>query len=290
MKTVLLRELSLAAPIYALVALAASLPTMAAAEESGRASPQIIEEITVTARKREERVIDTPVAVSVMSAEDLERYNTRDLAQLTQRIPGLQIANGQGGGAGGNISIRGIGKPPGTSDYGIDAPVSLVIDGMNFSRNHMIKTGFFDSEAVEVLKGPQALYFGKNSPAGVIAIRSISPEVGGEFEGFVRAQYEFVTEDPVVEAGFSLPVGDHWAFRLVARGQDMDGGYIENTAQPLDVSALYPGTNFTARGASYDEFPAQKQAVVRFTTVWEPNENFDATLKLFRSPITVQKD
>ncbi|MCY4563664.1 MAG: TonB-dependent receptor, partial [Gammaproteobacteria bacterium] len=254
-----------------------------AAEGASESDQAVVEEVIVTARKREERAIDTPVAVSVMNEDDLDLYNTRDLTQLTERIPGLEVIHSGGGGAGGNMTIRGIGKPPGTADYGIDAPVSLVIDGMPFSRNHMILTGFFDSEAVEVLKGPQALYFGKNSPAGVIAIRSKTPDVGAPMEGFVRAQYEFVAEDPVVEAGFSLPLGDQLAIRLAGRRQDMQGGWIENVAEPLDASGLYPGTNYSTRGASYDEYPAQKQSVVRFTAVWEPNERFDATLKMFRS-------
>ena len=265
----------------ALASLATAVPAIAS--DSGEQADNIIEEVIVTARKREERAIDTPVAVSVMTAEDIDRYNTRNLTELGARIPGVEVIHGAGGGAGGNITIRGIGKPPGTSDYGIDAPVSVVIDGMPFSRNHMIMTGFFDSEALEVLKGPQALYFGKNSPAGVIAIRSKSPTVGGEVEGFARASYEFVTEDPVLEAGLSLPVGDTLAFRLAARGQDMKGGWLENVAEPLDLSPLYPGTDYATRGASYDDYPGQKQAVVRFTTVFEPNERFDATLKIFRS-------
>ena len=266
----------------ALASFVAMAPAMAA-DSMEQADNITVEEIIVTARKREERAIDTPVAVSVMTEEDIERYNTRNLTELGTRIPGLEVIHGAGGGAGGNITIRGIGKPPGTADYGIDAPVSLVIDGMPFSRNHMIMTGFFDSEALEVLKGPQALYFGKNSPAGVIAIRSKSPEVGGEMEGFVRASYEFVTEDPAIEAGLSLPVGDTLAFRLAMRGQDMKGGWLKNVAEPLDLSPLYPGTDFATRGASYDEYPAQKQAVTRFTTVFEPNERFDATYKFFRS-------
>ena len=243
----------------------------------------MVEEVIVTARKREERAIDTPVAVSVMDEDDLDLYNTRNLTELTERIPGLEIVHGGGGFAGGNMTIRGIGKPPGTVDYGIDAPVSLVIDGMPLSRNHMILNRLFDSEAVEVLKGPQALYFGKNSPAGVIAIRSKSPDVGGSMEGFVRAQYEFVSEDPVVEAGFSMPLGDQFAIRVAGRRQDIQGGWMENVAEPLDASSLYPGTNYSTRGASYEEYPAQKQSVVRFTAVWEPNERFDATLKMFRS-------
>ena len=271
-----------AGALVALIGLAGS-SAVAAAEDMERADNLTIEEVIVTARKREERAIDAPVAVAVMTEDDIERYNTRNLTELGARVPGVEVIHSMGGGAGGNITIRGIGKPPGTADYGIDAPVSLVIDGMPFSRNHMIMTGFFDSEALEVLKGPQALYFGKNSPAGVIAIRSKSPEVGGEMAGFVRASYEFVTEDPAIEAGLSLPVGDALAFRLAARGQDMKGGWLDNVAQPLDVGALYPGTGWQTRGASYDEYPAQKQAVVRFTTVFEPSERFDATLKIFRS-------
>ena len=98
-----------------------------------------------------------------------------------------------------------------------------------------------------------------------------------------RAQYEFVTQDPVLEAGLSLPVGDALAFRLAARGQDMKGGWLKNVAEPLDLSPLYPGTDYATRGASYDDYPGQKQAVVRFTTVFEPNDRFDATYKLFRS-------
>ena len=171
----------------------------ALAQETAKASTQLIEEVTVTARKREERVIDAPVAVSVMTAEDVELYNTRDLAQITQRVPGVEVTHGAGGAAGGNVTIRGVGKPPGTNDYGLDAPVSIVMDGMPFSRNHLLDTGFFDIQSVEILKGPQALYFGKNSPAGVIAIHSISPEVGGEVDGFIRTQYEFVAEDQVLE-------------------------------------------------------------------------------------------
>ena len=74
-------------------ALAVGALTPVAALAAERATNAVIEEVTVTARKREERVIDTPVAVSVLTQEEIERYNTRDLAQLTQRIPGVSIAH-----------------------------------------------------------------------------------------------------------------------------------------------------------------------------------------------------
>ena len=114
-----------------------------------------IEEVIVTARKREERLIDVPVSAAVLTAEELDRYRTRDLAELTQRIPGLSISHAAGGGQGGNISIRGVGNL--ATDYGTDQPVSLVLDGMSFQRSHVLDVGFFDLQSVEVLKGPQSL-------------------------------------------------------------------------------------------------------------------------------------
>ena len=174
-----------------------------------------IEEITVTARKREERLLDVPVSAAALTAQELDRYKTRDLVDLTSRIPGLTIERGTGGGQGGDIQIRGIGNL--AVDYGTDQPVSLVIDGMPFQRSHMLDVGFFDTQSVEVLKGPQALYFGKNSPAGVIGVVSKSPTVGEDAEGFISASYEFVTEDPVIEAGISFPVSDQLSMRIAGR-------------------------------------------------------------------------
>lgn len=284
-RTVRRRGLATRVPMMSLLATTAltgagGVSSAVAAEGGGLA----IEEVVVTARKREERLVDTPVAVAALAQEEVERYYTRDLDQLSARLPGVQIGHAAGGGAGGSIFIRGVGNL--AVDYGADQPVSLVIDGMSFSRGHMLDTGFFDIEAVEVLKGPQALYFGKNSPAGVISITSVTPKVGEEMNGYVRAAYEFVTEDPVIEAGVSMPIGDTLAVRLAGRYQDMQGGYLKNTAQPLDTTALNSGPS---RGASYKDYPEQEQNILRLTTVWEPTDNFDATLKLFRS-FTKQND
>ena len=245
-----------------------------------------IEEITVTARKREERLLDVPVSAAALTAQELDRYKTRDLVDLTSRIPGLTIERGTGGGQGGDIQIRGIGNL--AVDYGTDQPVSLVIDGMPFQRSHMLDVGFFDTQSVEVLKGPQALYFGKNSPAGVIGVVSKSPTVGEDAEGFISASYEFVTEDPVIEAGISFPVSDQLSMRIAGRFQNMNGGWLDNNAQVVDNTVLALGVPFYStpqplRGPSMDKYPGQEQTVIRWTTVWEPSDNFQAKLKLFYS-------
>ena len=258
------------------------IPVWAAGESA------VLEEVVVTARRREERLLDVPVSAAVLSAEELDRYRTRDLAELTHRIPGVQISHAGGGGQGGNMSIRGVGGL--ASDYGTDQPVSLLLDGMPFSRSHILDVGFFDVASVEVLKGPQALYFGKNSPAGVIGVTSVSPRVGAALEGFVRASYEFEAEDQVLEAGISFPVSDTIAMRIAGRFQDMQGGWLDNSAAVVDNSLPEPVaglpfyfTDQPVRGASYDEWPQQEQTVLRLTTVWEPTDNFKANLKLFYS-------
>lgn len=241
-----------------------------------------IETVMVSARKTEERAIDTPVALSVLSETQIQRYNTTDVTQLTSQLPGVEVNKASGGGAGGNFIIRGIGRQ--ASDYGAEQPVAFVIDGFSFTRGHMSSVGFFDVSSVEVLKGPQTLFFGKNSPAGVISVTSISP--GDDYEGFARLSYEFRAEDPSIEFGVSVPVSDKLKIRVAGRGQFMQGGYYKNTASdlvglprdlsPFETTALYP-TNPN----QFSEQPKTKQYVGRITAVFEPTDNFDATLKIF---------
>ena len=84
--------------LVALSLIAISFAPVAAVAAEQRAE---IEEVTVTARKREERLIDVPVSAAVLTREEIERYRTRDLAELTERIPGVMIQHAGGGGQGG---------------------------------------------------------------------------------------------------------------------------------------------------------------------------------------------
>lgn len=269
----------------ALLLTSASLPAGAQDAPPPPPSPEArrtIDTVMVSARKTEERAIDTPVALAVMDEAQIQRYNTTDITQLSSQLPGVEVNKASGGGAGGNFIIRGIGRQ--ASDYGADQPVAFVLDGFSFTRGHMSSVGFFDVENVQVLKGPQTLFFGKNSPAGVIAVTSISP--GDEFEGFARLSYEFRAEDPSLEFGVSIPVNDKLAIRVAGRGQFMQGGYYRNTASdlvglprdlsPFETTALYP-TNPN----QFTKTPKTKQFVGRLTAVFTPSDNFDATLKIF---------
>ena len=253
----------------------------ASASDAAAASPGSgevsLEEVTVTARKQAERLIDVPVVASVMSAEQLQRYNTTDLEQLNAEIPGVQIFHADGGGGGGGISIRGVGQQ--AVDYGAEEPVAVVVDGMAFTRGHILDTGFFDMQSLEVLKGPQSLFFGKNSPAGVINITSNGPD--STFGGYMRASYEFTTEDPVIEGAVSVPVSDKLSFRFAAHAEDMQGGWLTNDAVPVQMPAGYGGQE--TLGASYNKYPMTKELLGRITMLWKPTDRFTVTLKAFGS-------
>jgi outer membrane receptor protein involved in Fe transport len=262
--------------------------------ESGGGSTTL-EEVTVTARKKEERLIDVPVAAAVLSNETLSKYNTTDLIQISTLTTGVQIARTGGGTPGAAVYIRGIGVFG--PDYASESPVSLVIDGIPITRGHIIDTGFFDQSNIQILKGPQSLFYGKNSPAGVIAINSNSP--GDRLEGYLRASYGFNSQDPQIEGAVSVPITNTLAIRLAVRAEDMQGGYVYNQSQPLAINPLgnpaspqydpahtdpfLTPANSSLAGPNYDKYPKTKELLERFTAVWKPSSRFDATLKVFGS-------
>lgn len=265
-------------------ALAQDGPAPTAAPSDNPKSIAGIESITITARKKDERQIDVPVASTVLPPEAIERYATTDLTQLGFQTPGVRIDRAGGGTPGSFIYIRGIGVFG--PDYASEQPVSVVVDGVPIGRGHIIDAGFFDQASIQILKGPQSLFFGKNTPAGVIALDSVSP--GNEFEGYVRASYGIATEDPTIEGAVSIPLSDKLAIRVAVRGEAMQGGYMKGTAEPRTVTpAEFPDPFFTGPtvlpGANFNKYPQTKQLVGRFTAVFTPNDRFDATLKQFAS-------
>ncbi|MDB5479930.1 MAG: hypothetical protein JWO83_983 [Caulobacteraceae bacterium] len=233
-----------------------------------------ISEITVTAAKRQELLVNVPVAASTLGYVQLQQYAATDLTSIAQQLPGVELQETGGGNSGASFSIRGVGNL--AVDYGNEQPVALVIDGMQLTRGHAIDIGAFDVGQVEVLEGPQALFFGKNSPAGVVSLTTVSP--GRTFEGYARAGYEVATRTPFGEFAVSAPVTDTLSVRFALRYSNMQGGTVRNLARPIPDP--FPGeTAFTLPGAAASERPQSKFIIGRFTAVWRPNDAFDATLK-----------
>lgn len=264
------RQLSLAASLVVLaspaVLHAQATPAPAPADDTASAQ---LEDIVVTARRRQESLLDVPVAVSAISAQALENAHVTDVTQIAQMTPQLLIAPASGGG-GGTISIRGVGSS--YLDPGIEQSVGVLVDNVSVGRGRFIMASQFDLQQVEILKGPQALFFGKNSPAGVISITSAGPT--SDFEARAIAGYEFEAEEKYVEAYVSGPLTDTLGARLAGKFSDIKG-WIRNVA-PGGANPIYP---FDIPGPSTGLAPAYKSYSGRVTLKWEPTSDFDATFK-----------
>ncbi len=236
-------------------------------------------DIVVTARRREETLVSVPVVVSVLSQQDLARNNATDLTRIGELTPTVVIGTYKSNG-GGSLAIRGISSP--ANQTGFEQAVSVAIDGVQTSDGRIAQLGFFDLQQVEVLKGPQALFFGKNSPAGVISIKTADP--GRDLEFILRAGYEFVGDEYMLEGVASVPLGDTFGVRLAVKYRNLDG-WLRNTAQPL-ANPFYRPLTGAPIGASQlpgtkDPRPGDKEFLGRLTLKGELAPNLTARLKLF---------
>ena len=250
------------------VSSAASAQTVPAATAG---SLTALEEIVVTARRSTERLIDVPVAVTALSAATIERAHVSDLTQIAQLTPSLIVASA-GSGTGGSIAIRGVATS--FLDPGVEQSVGLNVDGVAIGRAHYLNAAQFDLAQVEVLKGPQALFFGKNSPAGVISITSANPT--RRFAAMVRAGYEFEAKEKFTEGFVSGPISDTLGLRIAAKFADLDGWFTNRV--PATPSVSYPG--LTIPGGLYKTSPSTQQIVGRVTLDWKPTTDFSANLKI----------
>jgi outer membrane receptor protein involved in Fe transport len=178
--------------------------------------------IIVTATKREQTLQDVPVAVSVTTAEAIERAQVRDLKDLQTLVPSLRVSQLQSS-ASTDFIIRGFGN--GSNNVGIEGSVGVFIDGVYRSRSAAAISDLPNLQRVEVLRGPQSTLFGKNASAGVISIVTAAPRY--EFGGSVEASYG--NFDAIVLKGdVTGPiVADKIAFSL-AGGINKRDGYGTN--------------------------------------------------------------
>ncbi|WP_296675847.1 TonB-dependent receptor [Novosphingobium sp.] len=183
-----------------------------AAEEQGN-------EIVITATKREQTLQDVPVAVSVTTAETIERAKIRDLSDLQSIVPALRVGQLQSS-ANTNFFIRGFGN--GANNAGIEPSVGVFVDGVYRSRTAAQIGDLPDVQRIEVLRGPQSTLFGKNASAGVISIVTRAPQF--KFGGNVEASYGNYNA-VVVKGVVTGPVSDTIAVSL-AGGINKRDGYI----------------------------------------------------------------
>jgi iron complex outermembrane receptor protein len=247
----------------------------AAADSTDGGQSFQLEEVLVTARKRVESLDRVPVVVTSISQTALQNNVATDLSKVGELAPQVSISQ-SGSGTGAIITVRGISS--GSNDAGLDQSVAIEIDGVPISRGQVVSAALYDMKQIQVLEGPQALFFGKNSPAGVISMRTAEPT--DHYEGYVTPGYEFNADERFIEGAVSGPLFDNLKARLAFRGSRM-GGWIENVAAPLPD---FVNPAFTDPGATQgNRLPAERRYSGRLTLLWTPLESFDAEIKWTRN-------
>lgn len=236
------------------VACLALLAPAGFAQEAPEAAPEDVQatmnKVIVTARKRDELLGDVPTAISAFGKEDIARLNIASIDDLASFTPGLQTAESSVS-SGGSISLRGVGS--GSSNYLGDQAVSINVDGMQVGTLNIRKSAQIDLEQIEILRGPQALFFGKNSPGGVISMKTADPTQDTLLA--LETGYEAVSQDAYYQAVYSAPISDKVAVRLAARYSDLNGYFkvksVPSNGDPLvtpaPISRWPGGEEFFAR-------------------------------------------
>uniref|UniRef100_UPI00286E7B6E TonB-dependent receptor n=1 Tax=Sandarakinorhabdus sp. TaxID=1916663 RepID=UPI00286E7B6E len=206
----------------ALLATAGLLASLPAAAQTAAAGDAVVNdaEIVVSARRRDERLIDVPVAVTAFSQADLQKYQAVDLSGLQAAAPNLNLVQGRGSAASANIFIRGIGQPDALQTF--DPAVGVYVDGVYLSRIQGALLNLFDVERIEVLRGPQGTLYGKNTTGGAISIVSRKPDLN-TFKAAGSALYGSYNQ--IILNGYvSAPlVGDRLALSLAGQYDKRDG-------------------------------------------------------------------
>lgn len=184
-----------------------------------------LEEVIVTAQKREQRLMDVPVAVSAVGRDAIENNEINNIDDLSKLIPSLRFTSDAYTNSA--VNVRGIG----TNVYSIavEPNVSVMLDGVVLARSSMASFDFTDIERVEVLRGPQGTLFGKNASAGLVHV--ITRDPAEEFEGRARLSYEWADNTPGDLAKFqgtvSGPLFSALSGRLSLFTKKADG-HLEN--------------------------------------------------------------
>jgi iron complex outermembrane receptor protein len=232
---------------------AATLLTMTAHAQSGADASDSLQEVIVTAQKREEPLSKIPIAVSAVSPQELATAGVQAVEDLTTRVPDLEIGNNNFLGNAVVLTIRGL-----TSnyfDYLGDPAVSTYVDGVYVARTEGLSTGFFDLERVEVLRGPQGTLYGRNTIAGAVNVITASPK--DEFDAAAEVSAGNYN-DIQTRAMVNVPVTDEFSVRLSTMTHRNDGYFNTegSTARNYGVaddfggrlSALFhPGDRFKWR-------------------------------------------
>ncbi len=207
--------------------LGAIIPMIGHAQDVAPAG-MALEEVIVTAQKREEKAQDVPVSITALNADDLAATGTSSTMDLKTSVPSLNITTGVAGF--GMPRLRGVGASG--QGPGIENPVAVYIDDVYYGATFGIIQSLFDTAQVVVLKGPQGTLYGRNTTGGLMQVRTRDPE----FDLAGKAQIGYGSYDTVNGAGFITGgLSDSVAMSLSGQYQNRNEGYGVNRFTGNDV-------------------------------------------------------
>lgn len=202
-----------------LVALSAGAPALAQTPPQTARGTQV-EEVIVTAQKREERLLDVGLAVASVSAETLRRERISQSTDLVTHVPSMDVKENIPG-AQAIVTVRGVGLNDFSSTN--NSTVGVYVDDVFLASFAQMDFNLFDLDRVEVLKGPQGTLYGRNSTAGAINIISAAPSLSGNSGLLSITGANFERWEGEAVGNFAL--SDQLAIRLSAKGVKQDEGY-----------------------------------------------------------------
>jgi len=259
----LLKKKVLAASVAAAVAVTFG-PSSAFAQRQ-------IEEVVVTAERRDATEQTTSISMEVFSGEQLRESGIREVRDLQNAMPGIQI---QDNGNGSDVNIRGVGTSVFSPD--VQMGVQIVNDGLVHGEPMGLNGAFFDVGTIEVLRGPQGTFIGQSAAGGAILINSANPDFDG-VHGYVDGTFGNYQHNSV-EAAINLPISDTWAARIAVLTEQRESYYQNLGGQVIanNQQAWGPGK--------------LDNRSVRLSLLWEPSDTFSATFKVMENAVNHDGD
>jgi outer membrane receptor protein involved in Fe transport len=236
-----------------------------------------LEEIVVTAQRREQSLQDVPISIEVYSMDMLQKEGFNNLEELSAFAPGVFV--NEGGDQGSDTFIRGFGTVG--RNWANDSATPMFLDNVNLGQASMGAIAFMDTQRVEILKGPQPIHFGLNATGGALSIVSARPTQ--EWDGYVNAEMGMSGDwsqykrfgDRELEAAVGGPITDTLSFRVAGRYESRDGHLRDAvTGFPMGYR------NFIGGRFAVDWRPTDKLSV--YSKLEMAYQNWDSTSRVCR--------
>jgi outer membrane receptor protein involved in Fe transport len=261
-------RIAIAAALCVSGATAASAADKPADEET--TAPEAMQEVTVTAQRREESLSRVPVSVTAITAADIDSKGIKDISDVVRFTPGMVVDNSGTN----NIAIRGIASSGGAGTTGIyidDTPIQM--RGLAFNPDETLPKAF-DIDRVEVLRGPQGTLFGAGSEGGTVRYITTQPSLN-KTSVYSRNEVSYTEGgDPSFESGVAVggPLIEGTLGARATVWYRRDGGWIDR----VNPTADNPQTAIVDRNANHAD-----NVLVRVAALWAPNANWSVTPSVY---------